>query len=76
MVLFTEHEGEVTAVDISEDGLRVLAGTSAVRNFILPVLLSILHIMLSILLIMFSILLIMLSILLIMLSILSCLYAG
>lgn len=30
LFVVTEHEGEVTVVDISEDGLKVLAGTTAV----------------------------------------------
>lgn len=30
-----EHEGEVTALDISEDGLKILAGTSAVSYAVL-----------------------------------------
>ena len=29
-VCLVEHEGEVTALDISEDGLKILAGTDAV----------------------------------------------
>ena len=35
--VLAEHEGEVTVVDISEDGLKVLAGTSAVSSFTLTV---------------------------------------
>ena len=31
MSLLTEHEGAVTAVDVSGDGLKVLTGTSSVR---------------------------------------------
>ena len=30
MYVCIEHEGEVTAVDVSEDGLKILAGTNAV----------------------------------------------
>ena len=32
MSLSSEHEGEVTTVDVSGDGLKVLGGTSAVSS--------------------------------------------
>ena len=32
VVVLTEHEGPVSAVDISSDGMRILAGTSVVSG--------------------------------------------